>query len=67
MALVLFSSIAQAAQEAAARQLASGAGDPANQSHPILAAIIHVIFIIVVVSVAATLFSAFINPQSNRR
>jgi hypothetical protein len=65
MALALFSSIAQAAQEANARQLASGAGDPANQSHPILTVIIHTIFIIIVVSVAATLFSSFINPRSN--
>jgi len=66
LALTLLSCTAKAAQVADAAQLSSGAANVAQQAHPVFIGIIHTIFIIIVVSMAAMVFSAVTNPRSTR-
>ena len=54
---------AQAAAQADAARLASGARDVAQQAHPILVPLVHIVFIIVLVSFGGIILTTFINPR----
>lgn len=57
---------AKAAQTADAAHLSGGSADSIQHSHPILAGFIHIVFILVVVVMAASVYRLLMNPRSSR-
>lgn len=66
LASALASRVVQAATSADAHQLASGAGEAARSAHPILMGLVHIVFVIIMVSFAAIVLTTLSNPRQRR-